>query len=451
DTRALYGELVRYLTGKPVRLAPGDQWSISREDGKIIYSTRLTPPAAAGLLEIAFDPAEPGRAWRGIIAAQLLIGEKWENAGWIYRGSPVAADGAFPMSAIRLDGREARALRLVFDGPGMPEVKSISRDYPLPPKLNTLSSGKSYRSNLPVVANTYPDRSGRQLLDGVNFSNGFREYVGWWGNGRTDVAFDFRDAAAAGQPLKFDEVRVHTRRDRKSAVDFPLDPLLFLARDGNWRGGGLPAGLRVIAPAAVEVERHNDETDFGVIRFAIDPPATENAMLFSSSRRQWLMLSEVEFLRNGKKLAADSVRYQLLTPPRRSERVPYADDGRLLTDGDGLDSWSAGKVAGVNDGRLIEVVIDLGKPTAVSRITAWSFGGGRNGIYAPRSGRVAFSDDGVKWSEPLKLTIPALEEDRRKLEAVPCRSDFPSRMTRYVKLEIQGRQSWCMLGEITVE
>ncbi len=451
DNRALYGELVHYLAGEPVRLPDLDRWQVGSENGKTVYTATFPAPEAVGLLEIAFDPVEPGKSWRGIISAQVLSREKWENAGWIYRGPPAAADGAFPMSAIRLDGKAAPAVRLVFDGPGMPEVKSISRDYPLPPKHRALSSGKSYRSNFPAVLYAYPDRTGRQLLDGVNFSNGFREYVGWGGSGRTDVAFNFRDAAAGGTPFEFDEVRVHTRRDRSAAVDFPSDPLLFLARDGDWRGGVLPAGLRVIEPAATKVERLNDDADFGVIRFAVDPPATEKSMLFSSSHRQWLMLSEVEFFRQGKKLAVDAVRYQLLTPPQRSGRVPYADDGRLLTDGDGLDSWSASKVAGLSDGRLIEVVIDLGSPSAVSQVSAWSFGGGRNGIYAPRSARVAFSDDGVTWSDPVDLAIPKLDEDRRKLEVVVCRADFPSRVTRYVKLEIQGRHSWCMLGEITVE
>lgn len=447
ECRELYALWMDYVAGKPVSLPKPGTWS--RKDLKsgasqFIYT--LNEPQAAQLFDV-FLEEDPENGFEGLVQAERRsdVGAPWEPLAWVLRSGPDPMNGTHQNITLNFPGtKKLREIRLTFTPkPGkspLGPVTELMPDLKAPVKLFSKSFHKQYTTNTRTDdAITYPDETGHQLLDGV-VSAKWRENVGWFGTSPTRIDFSF------GETLEFDEIRVCSMEETSAGIHWPAAvSAVYSLEDAipQKTGFGLaPKGISTLNGFEFNPEKKRFEAHFGKI-------SARSLSLFVV-QNGWLFLSEVQFLRDGKVLPTEKMRYQLSTQQVGGTKArPYQDDCKMLTDGVTSTNYSRHGV-GMSGSENLKIRIDLEQNQPVEKVTAMILDGGTAGIWLASAMTVRFSADGENWSDPIAAKMPEREK-RPSLVNVPVSVSAPEGQTaRFVEIEVKP-YGWAFVTEVLVD
>ncbi|MDO5581237.1 MAG: DUF4855 domain-containing protein [Planctomycetia bacterium] len=444
ETQDLYSLWMDYLAGKPIRLPKLGHWTQKeRADGSLEILYRFEKPTALHLVDLYFRDI-PDDSFNVSILAE---GRGKKSSEWIplaWKNSWVIKNALRPIEdlAVLFAPVELEELRIVLNpkpGMRMGKIAGVEPE----PFAEKMYLSKSYRK--PYTTNkiqsdpTYPDESGRDLFDGV-CKGSWKNYIGWMPGRPADISFDFSDE------IEYDEVRLHLLEDRSAAITWPEKiELVSSLRPGKqeYEGfGAFPGGY------AFESDFRGDPSSGSSI-LKLDTPKKARGLTIRFTRTGWIFLSEVEFLRRGKKLSTDRIHYTLSQLDRSTQEISrkYSDDGSMLTDGFVSSSFTKGAL-GRNDGKPLAATVDLQEPAKIRRVICWLLDGQQAGIRVPKKGSVRFSNDGKIWSDPVPFEMPASQK-RPSVFALPVQINT-DQTARYVEVSF-STNNWTFLSEILID
>lgn len=446
ECRELYALWMDYVAGKPVSLPKPGTWS--RKDlknGVTQFVYTLNEPQAVQLFDV-FLEEDPENGFEGLVQAECHseAGAPWEPLAWLLHTGPNPMNGTHQNITLNFPGtQKTHEIRLTFTPkPGKNPLGTVTEllpDLKAPVKLFSKCFRKPYTTNTRTEdAITYPDETGRQLLDGV-VSTKWSENVGWFGTSPARIDFSF------GETLEFDEIRVCTMEGPDAGIHWPAAvSAIYSLEDGipQKAGFGLaPKGISTLNGFEFNPEKKRFEAHFGKI-------SARSLSLFVV-QNGWLFLSEVQFLRDGKVLPTEKMLYRLSTQQRGGTKDrPYQDDGQMLTDGQTSTNY-ARQCVGMSGKENLKICIDLEQNQPVEKVTAMILDGGTAGIWLASAMTVRFSADGENWSDPIAAKMPEREK-RPALVNVPVSVSAPEGQTaRFVELEIKPF-GWAFVTEVLV-
>ncbi|HEY3266554.1 MAG TPA: DUF4855 domain-containing protein [Armatimonadota bacterium] len=455
DVRSAYDNLARYVLNKPVPNPDAHiRWRWRTQGSARLAEARFAAPRSIAALE-AFLNESASRGWRGTLEVTVLRprAKRWTPGGWTIRGGGTANDGRHQGTMAPVGGR-AIGVRVAFrpmSGSGPLNVSSLAADpNDVPGTHSHAALGAAYALE-PSPPAKYADK-GHMLTDGVTAGGYISGHaVGWMAAGK-DVAVSFD----LGKPMPISQVIAFTQGGGFGAVYWPdRSAAMFstaaappAAAEGR---GVLPGGFTCVPGGPVVVDGRRSATDIdGHIPFRPAKPAMARYVTLLFHSASWVMLSEVRIMVNGRNVAPGAV-YTLRPQPGARDEASggYPDDGVRLTDGVVATNFEAGQLAGWQDAAPRTVTVDLGAALPIREVTAWSLGGGRHAIFAPRSATVSVSTDGRAWRPLGEAHLTDPRDGGCRPIACRVRASAPTR-ARYVKVRVERLQDWAMLSEIEV-
>lgn len=444
ESQDLYSLWMDYLAGKPIELPEVGTWTERVKEGgvtEILY--HFKKPEQVRLTDLFYEDI-PGDFFSAQISVegQTKGSKEWIPLGW--KIGRITKDPVYPVACMTISfmPMEVEQLRITVKPthetrPGRltgvePELKSDRL-------MITKSFQKSYVTSKQKGTPTYPDESGRDLLDGVTGGD-WNKYVGWSMGCSAEVRFDF------GEVIEYDEIRLYLLEDKRAAIAWPTEIEMI---------SSLKTGIQANKGYGMVPEGFQFECDFrgdpkkGGSTLKLNVPQKARAMTLQFKRRGWLFLSEVEFYLKGKRLNSDKFSYwiSLLDRVSREKNLKYLDDGFMLTDGHPSSLFTKGNV-GVRGGVPLIATVDLDAITSINRVTCYVLDGETAGVRVPEKGVVRLSEDGRTWSAPLAFDMPVTRKLRSN-ETIPVSLEIKKK-ARFVQVEFSSG-SWTFLSEILVE
>ncbi|MDO4573759.1 MAG: DUF4855 domain-containing protein [Planctomycetia bacterium] len=442
--RRLYAIWMDYLAGKPISLDPPGTWTqTQRDDGTLEILYTCQKPEAVRIVDIFLTETETA-FFSGLtqIDTRVQASDPWTPTAWKLRRDWNPRNRTHQNLSVALPGQAVRQLRIRMTpdaGSAPPNVTDVDLDATIPPLLLSEAYRKTYTTNQPSPTVTYPDTTGRKLLDGVT-GREWSKHVGWQGSLPVTISLDFH------QKITFDEIRIHAHPGPSAGIRLPDSvTAIFSEAAETPRLSGMgkaPQNLEAVADFHFQ-----KEGDF--LQWKRNAPAHARSMTLSLSHSGWLFLSELEFFRNGKRLDSSAFCYRLSRAETftQTKENPYPDDGQKLTDGQVGTDFS--KQCFGSHTEKMRVTLDLGTPLPVGSVTAWVLDGGAAGVRLPDHASVRFSTDGEQWTSPQEIPLPPRKKCRN-LQVVPLTHNAHKTQARYVEVELTP-QGWTMLSEITVK
>ncbi len=443
-TKALYSLWMDYLAGKPIVLPQYGRWEEkSLTDGRSEILYRFDKPTNVRLIDLFYREL-PGDYFAAVttVFGRSNAADQWTPLGW--KLGRLTKDALRPIenwtiSFLPTTVKELRVVVSPLDGTRCGQLVGVEPDPESGKLCVTKSFRKPYTTNKEPMTATYPDESGRDLLDGVT-EGSWKHYVGWEGRCPAEVYLDF------GEIIDYDEVRLHMLDQRSASITWPqIIEAVSSCRPGiqaNAGYGPVPEGLQFACDF-----RGTPESKVATLK--LNSPKKARAMTIRFKLRSWLFLSEIELYKNGKRLNNEkfSYRLSLLNHSPKARKDQYPDDGVMLTDGSVSSEFGSGSV-GMNGGTPLTATVDLEKTQSIKRVTCWLIDGHGGGVRMPKKGKVRFSTDGKVWSDPTAFTMPPSQKSTSN-RAVPVSVSL-GQTARYVQVEF-STESWTFLSEITVE
>jgi hypothetical protein len=333
--RQVYDWTCDYINGKDLRIGEEQVWQRHSAPGVFTAETAFTAPRRVHYLDLLLDEL-PEQCWRGLVVVEGKPAPEadWRPLAWRVRGAPAAANGRFQNITFPV-GAEVTALRVTMTAAarsGEPNVTGLHPDFFSVNSAAAKSFRRPYTSTLPGAVFAYPDNeAGRKLLDGKT-SGVWSAFVGWQ-NAPIGLVFDL-----GPDPVAWDEVRIHARREPGGGIEYPGDLMLAAADDPlpePLEGTGPPpANVAVLSAAAKSITRDDPAkgSQDAVFTFRAEQPLRQRYLALSGKAVSWCFLAEVEFRRDGRPLPTDRMSYRIGAPLKR-QPDNFGDDGRLLTDG----------------------------------------------------------------------------------------------------------------------
>ncbi len=447
EERAVYSRWMDFIAGKPIDYPNQVSWTESRDgNGNVSIHCALNEASEFRLFDLFFHEPE-NAVFHGTILldGRLNDAEPWKPLAWTFRVSPSEESSQIQNAVLSFPPTKVGEFRvriLPDEGSSIGSIVEARPDFNARKIKTSLAFGKSYVTSQETAVPTYPDETGRQLLDGVVFNPRYpwKEYVGWFHGDSANIFLNFPEN------FEFDEARVHFLEVPNASVAAPCSSeIVWSSAPGKLlsRGSGaLPQNYGHCGDFVM-----NDARNQLCCRLPKSVNARSATISFQFS--SWLFVSEVEFFLNGEKLSGDSISYELSRPTTRQDeiKIKYADDGRMLTDGIISTNFMKENVGVFNE--PLTITVDLTRSVPIEKAACWLLDGGGAGIYFPQKGTLQTSEDGETWSEPLPFTL----QERRKRsrhEAIPAEIVFPKRNARFVRMEFSGN-GWIFASEIAVE
>lgn len=457
EDQQLYACWMDYLSGKPIQLPKAGTWEKSvLSDGstQIIYSCR--EPAPVQFVDLFLTESE-SEFFSGLVLVDSRsdVSAPWVPAAWQLRKSWNSSNRSHQNVTLELPGEEVTQLRIRFQSqrfsansrPVPPNVTDVETDSTAPARIFSQSFRKPYQAG-PVTDSgeqavppaTYPDETGRKLIDGVS-GREWSKNVGWQGSQPVSVHFDL------GSRVTFDEIRVYAHPGPDGGIHLPQSTAVLFSESRQ------SLSFSGFGKAPKKLMARGDFAfcpDGEFLQLKLESPAAARSVSFLFAHSNWLFLSEVEFLRNGQKVDPSNFRYFFSEQGFRlkTETDPYPDDGKKLTDGLVSTHFSEA-CTGVSSGKKLRVVVDLESVQPLASVTAWTLDGGSAGIILPAHAAIRFSEDGQIWSEPQPIDLPP-QQNSDSLRAVPLTFEANGRTARFVEVELTAK-CWAFLSEIIAE
>jgi hypothetical protein len=466
----LYHQLAAYVRGETVpEPDPHPVWSVGGRPeatlsdgalagGKVIEAaaTRLGEPTEVSAVDVFLDEPAGTAAWCGqlLVERQETTGGPWLPGGWALRTTRVATDDRWQVvtAPVAQPCAGLRVRLLPFAGSPPANVAELAVDASAPETSGAahLLARRPYRFE-PRPEAKYGD-SGHELTDGAIPEDGFGGggTVGWHG-GRVAVCFDL------GKMMELDSAELHVEAGGYGAVHAPEDAALLVSTTRPPPNrladtGQPPEGLAWVGPEPLATDRalaHNHTLAHLTFRPARPLPA--RFATFVMRPHGWLMLTEARLWVGGTNVAPEST-YLLQPAPSSAETERYPDDGAKLTDGVLAGSFQPALLVGWTTPQPRVVTLDLGEPTDLHAVTAWSLRGGLYGIYAPAEVSAEASLDGQAWTPLGRAPRDEATEDGKSCVGMACRIAVPpDTRARWLRISVKAVRGWAMLSEVVVE
>ena len=456
-TRKSYDLLARYVSNEAVP-DPDAPITLRWSSGKGIRTAeaRFGMKRSIAALEVFLDRTR-GTAWGGYVEVSVLRpgARKWSPAGWALRGQQQAAGGGADWICVPVGG-VAEAVRVAFHpmaGAGPLEVASLAIDPNDIAKMRThLALNRPYFIS-PARRGKYAD-TGRMLTDGIT-QGGYLSgrTIGWMASGKSvSVSFDL------GRPMPISQVQAFTQGGGVGAVYWPMSAIALFAEAGippdtSEGRGGLPKGFSLVSGGAIQIDRRRTANDMdGHIVFQPAKPIRSRYVTLILRAEQWLMLSEVKIVVNGRNVAP-TARYTLRPVAGdggADTDTAYADDSVRLTDGVIAREFSPPQLTGWQSDGPRTITVDLQQTQPVKEVAVWTLCGGESGICAPSEVKVQTSTDGRAW-QLMGVARPTDAGSRNVCEALACRARFAEpKPARFIRVQAIRSTGWAILSEIEV-
>ncbi len=451
EDRALYETWMDFVAGKPVTAPREGSWAMQKlPDGSTEINYSFVQESSPGAIDIYLQ--EPGeKIFTGSVSLEYLdsAANEYKPLGWLNRRKKETNRGQYQNITLEIPELKTTGLRIKLT----PDISGRSANIvdvncQMTPSVSneiySLSYKQPYYSDLPSAKPQYPDKNGRDLLNGVLRTENWNDYVGWQTLGKVQLFLDL------SYVTEFDEIWLYSYENIEHGGVFLPQTLTATITDSkpifaNNGMGVVPDGGKIRSYSNYKVS-----PDRRVLLFKLPKNTAGRYVTLEMTTKGWLFLGEVELYKRGKRVSPAQIQLTYRPHPTGlGNEVEYGDDGFMLTDG--VITANYGKDAvGFRENLTRHIVIDTGLPNAdINSVDCYLIDGGQGNVLAPEKITVAVSDDVTKWPEAVTVT-PAADNSgiNRTLKQT---ISLPDSKGRYVKLEITPRNgSWAFISEIAV-